>query len=68
MPMAKFLGELNVTFDDNGVVTEAVGEPVIVDGKITENAEIVARVKELAEPLDENPSGNCRTGECTDWC
>ncbi|WP_323054737.1 bifunctional metallophosphatase/5'-nucleotidase [Roseibium salinum] len=49
----KFLGELNVTFDDEGVITEAVGEPIIVDGKIVENPELVSRIKELAEPLDE---------------
>jgi 5'-nucleotidase len=49
----KFLGELNVTFDDNGVITEAAGEPIIVDGQIAENSELVARIKELAEPLDE---------------
>lgn len=49
----KFLGELNVTFDDNGVVTEAVGEPVIVDGNFSENADLKARIAALAEPLDE---------------
>ncbi|MCK7615149.1 bifunctional metallophosphatase/5'-nucleotidase [Roseibium sediminicola] len=74
----KFLGELNVTFDDNGVITEAVGEPIIVDGQIAENAELVSRIKELAEPLDEirqevvaqttGPIGGerdvCRAGVC----
>ncbi|MBO0345381.1 bifunctional metallophosphatase/5'-nucleotidase [Roseibium limicola] len=49
----KFLGELNVTFDDAGVVTEAVGEPIVVDGQIVENAELKDRIKQLAEPLDE---------------
>lgn len=49
----KFLGELNVTFNDDGVVTEAKGEPIVVDGKIVENPELVARIKDLAEPLDE---------------
>ncbi len=49
----KFLGELNVTFDDNGIVTAAVGEPIIVDGKIAENSSMKARIKALAEPLDE---------------
>ena len=28
----KFLGELNVTFDDDGRIVEAVGEPLIMDG------------------------------------
>ncbi|MEE2864027.1 MAG: bifunctional metallophosphatase/5'-nucleotidase [Pseudomonadota bacterium] len=49
----KFLGELNVTFDDNGVITEAAGEPIIIDNTIVENPELVSRIKELAEPLDE---------------
>ncbi|WP_428688281.1 bifunctional metallophosphatase/5'-nucleotidase [Roseibium sp.] len=49
----KFLGELNVSFDDNGVIKEAAGEPIITDGKVAENPELVSRIKELAEPLDE---------------
>ncbi|WP_112321553.1 bifunctional metallophosphatase/5'-nucleotidase [Oceanibium sediminis] len=49
----KFLGELNVTFDDNGVITEAVGEPIIMDGTVVEDESTVARVAELAVPLDE---------------
>lgn len=49
----KFLGELNVTFDDNGVITEAVGEPLIMDSNVAEDADSVARIKELAMPLEE---------------
>ncbi|MFC3117895.1 bifunctional metallophosphatase/5'-nucleotidase [Jhaorihella thermophila] len=49
----KFLGELNVTFDDAGNLTEAVGEPLIMDVSITEDAQVVARVQELAQPLEE---------------
>ena len=49
----KYLGELNITFDDAGVITEANGEPIVIDGKVVEKEEIVARVVELAEPLDE---------------
>ncbi len=49
----KFLGELNVTFDDNGVITEAVGEPIIMDAAVTEDAPTVERIKELAGPLEE---------------
>jgi len=49
----KFVGELSVTFDDAGVITEATGEPLLVDGSVAEDADVVARVAELAEPLDE---------------
>jgi len=49
----KFLGELVVTFGDDGTVKEAVGEPVIMDGQIAEDAALKARIAELAKPLDE---------------
>ncbi|SFR43996.1 5'-nucleotidase [Yoonia tamlensis] len=49
----KFLGELNVTFDDAGVVTEASGAPLLIDGQVAEDAAAVARIAELAEPLEE---------------
>ena len=49
----KFLGELNVTFNDDGVITEAVGAPIIMDGAVDEDSETVERIAELAMPLDE---------------
>ncbi|KUJ85536.1 multifunctional 2',3'-cyclic-nucleotide 2'-phosphodiesterase/5'-nucleotidase/3'-nucleotidase [Ruegeria marisrubri] len=49
----KFLGELNVTFDDDGNVVEAVGEPLIMDNTVAEDAATVERIAELAKPLDE---------------
>ena len=49
----KFLGELNVTFDDAGNVTAAEGEPILMDASITEDADVVARIHELAAPLEE---------------
>ncbi|WP_068119143.1 bifunctional metallophosphatase/5'-nucleotidase [Tropicimonas marinistellae] len=49
----KFLGELNVTFDDEGKVTEAVGEPLIMDSSVAEDAPTVERIVELSQPLDE---------------
>ena len=49
----KFLGKLDVTFDENGVVTEAVGEPLIMDGRIAEDTDLKARIAALAAPLDE---------------
>ena len=49
----KYLGELNVTFDDDGNIIEAVGEPILVDGSVAENPDVKARVAELGKPLDE---------------
>ncbi len=49
----KFLGELNVTFDDDGNIKEAVGEPILLDGGVTEDAGTVARITEAAAPLEE---------------
>ncbi|SDI48510.1 bifunctional metallophosphatase/5'-nucleotidase [Lutimaribacter saemankumensis] len=75
----KFLGELKVTFDDAGNLTEATGEPLIMDAAIPEDEATVARIAELAQPLDEirnrvvaetaqaidGERGSCRAGECT---
>jgi 5'-nucleotidase len=49
----KFLGELNVTFDEAGVITEAVGEPLIMDNGVAEDADTLARIADAAKPLDE---------------
>lgn len=49
----KFLGELTVTFDDDGNVIEASGEPVTMDAAIAEDAGVKDRIAELAQPLDE---------------
>ncbi|WP_170473017.1 bifunctional metallophosphatase/5'-nucleotidase [Ruegeria arenilitoris] len=49
----KFLGELNVTFDDDGNVIEASGEPLIMDNTVTEDQAALDRIAELAKPLEE---------------
>ncbi len=49
----KFLGELNVTFDDDGNVVSAEGEPLIMDNAVTEDQAALDRIAELAVPLDE---------------
>lgn len=49
----KYLGELNVTFDDEGVVTEASGGPLLMDASVTEDEAVKARIGEAAAPLDE---------------
>ena len=49
----KFLGELNVTFNDAGEVIETSGDLTVIDGTVAEDADTVARIKELGMPLDE---------------
>ena len=75
----KFLGELNVTFNDAGEIIEAVGEPITLDASVEEDAATKARVTEMAGPLDEirnrvvaeaadainGDRGVCRLEECS---
>jgi 5'-nucleotidase / UDP-sugar diphosphatase len=49
----KFLGELNVTFNDAGEITEAMGQPLIIDAAVAEDADVKSRIKEAAAPLEE---------------
>ncbi|MEM9967343.1 MAG: bifunctional metallophosphatase/5'-nucleotidase [Pseudomonadota bacterium] len=49
----KYLGEINVTFDDVGAVTEISGNPILLDASVAEDPAAVARMQELAKPLDE---------------
>ncbi|MCA0941188.1 5'-nucleotidase/apyrase family protein [Salipiger pacificus] len=60
----KFLGELKVTFDDAGAITEASGAPLIMDAAVTEDAATKERIAEAAKPLDE--IRNKVIGESTD--
>lgn len=75
---SKFLGEVAVTFDAEGRVVEAVGEPHLLDASFTPDPEILARVAELGAPIEElkgqvvgettapidGARTSCRTGEC----
>ena len=49
----KYLGELNLTFDDAGVLTEITGAPKLIDASVAEDEDTVARVAELAGPLEQ---------------
>ncbi len=49
----KYLGELKVVFDDEGVIVSATGEPILLDRFVAEDGDTKARVTELAVPLDE---------------
>ncbi|MBT25159.1 MAG: multifunctional 2',3'-cyclic-nucleotide 2'-phosphodiesterase/5'-nucleotidase/3'-nucleotidase [Rhodobacteraceae bacterium] len=75
----KFLGELNLVFDDAGQIVSAQGEPLIMDAAVTEDIPTKSRIAELAKPLDairnkvvastaqpiDGERGSCRAGECT---
>lgn len=75
---SKYLGDLVVTFDDNGVVKAAKGDPILVDSSIKPDQSVLTRVAELAKPIEELRSkiigkteapidgsrDNCRAKEC----
>ena len=49
---SKYLGEFQVTFDDAGVVKEASGDPIYLDKAVAEDPLVLARIKELAGPIE----------------
>lgn len=75
---SKYLGHLVLTFDNNGKLTKAEGQPILLDNSVPEDEAIVARVKEMAAPIDElrqkvvaeiaapidGDRANCRAKEC----
>ncbi|MCY0096554.1 5'-nucleotidase C-terminal domain-containing protein [Hoeflea ulvae] len=75
---SKYLGEFTVTFDDNGIVKEAKGDPLLLDSSITPDEGVLARIKELGAPIEELKTrlvssttapidggrDTCRAGEC----
>jgi len=50
---SKYLGDLVVTFDDNGAVKGANGDPILLDSSIKPDPAIAARVLEMAKPIEE---------------
>ncbi|MBD9373499.1 5'-nucleotidase C-terminal domain-containing protein [Rhizobium sp. ARZ01] len=74
----KYLGNLKIVFDDKGVVKEAKGDPILLDSSFKPDEAVVARVKELAGPIEElkakivaetagpidGSRETCRAGEC----
>ncbi len=75
---SKYIGELAVTFDDDGKVTTASGDLLTLDASIAEDEVILERIKEAGAPLEELKSkvvgeaaapidgerGTCRAAEC----
>ncbi|MDP9813508.1 5'-nucleotidase [Rhizobium tibeticum] len=50
---SKYLGDIVVTFDDNGVVKGAKGDPILIDSSFTPDPTLTARIAELAKPIEE---------------
>ncbi|ATG49401.1 multifunctional 2',3'-cyclic-nucleotide 2'-phosphodiesterase/5'-nucleotidase/3'-nucleotidase [Celeribacter ethanolicus] len=50
---SKYLGHLVLTFDDEGTLISATGEPILLDASVSEDADIKARISELAGPINE---------------
>lgn len=79
MAYSRYVGHLELTFDDAGNVTAASGDTIALDASVTPDPEIVARVAALAEPLEkikaevvgsaaetiDGARESCRLGECS---
>ncbi|MCG7518913.1 bifunctional UDP-sugar hydrolase/5'-nucleotidase [Ruegeria sp. Ofav3-42] len=50
---SKYLGEITLTFDDDGNLVSAEGEPILLDASVEPNADIAARVAEMGAPIEE---------------
>ena len=61
---SKYLGEIKVVFDDNGVVKEATGDPIYLDNAVKPDEAVLARIKELGAPIEELK--NKEVAEATD--
>ncbi|MDV3250067.1 5'-nucleotidase/apyrase family protein [Devosia sp. BK] len=52
----KYLGDIAITWDDEGKVTKAEGEPFLIDASVTANEEFKTQLAELAGPIEEMTS------------
>lgn len=50
---SKYVGHVELTFDDDGNLKYAGGNTILLDASVTPDPEMVARVKELAGPIEE---------------
>ncbi len=49
---SKYLGDLKVVFDDNGVVKESKGDPILVDSSFKPDDATLKRIDELKAPIE----------------
>ncbi|WP_322895408.1 MULTISPECIES: bifunctional metallophosphatase/5'-nucleotidase [unclassified Yoonia] len=50
---SKYVGHLTLVFDDEGNVTSASGDTILLDASVAEDEAAVARIAELAGPIEE---------------
>ncbi|GHA17719.1 multifunctional 2',3'-cyclic-nucleotide 2'-phosphodiesterase/5'-nucleotidase/3'-nucleotidase [Devosia pacifica] len=75
----KYLGDIEVTWDDDGNVISAEGDPLLLDASVTPDEDAVERLAELEEPITQlmqevigttsaeidGSRETCRAGECS---
>ncbi|WEJ34357.1 bifunctional metallophosphatase/5'-nucleotidase [Devosia sp. SD17-2] len=49
----KYLGDIAITWDDNGVVTSAVGEPFLIDASVKADEAFATELTALLGPIEE---------------
>lgn len=49
----KYLGDIAITWDDEGTVTAAEGQPFLIDASVTGNEDFQSQLAELAAPIEE---------------
>lgn len=52
----KYLGDIAITWDDDGKVIKAEGEPFLIDASVTANEDFKGQLAELAGPIEEMTS------------
>lgn len=76
---SKYLGEISVNFNDEGVVTGAYGEPHLLDEFVAPDANALIDIQDLGKPIEElkakqvgaaediinGDRDTCRLGECS---
>lgn len=53
---SKYVGHLTLTFNDDGTLAYAEGDTILLDASVAEDPAMVARVAELAGPIEEMKS------------
>lgn len=48
----KYLGDITITWDDNGTVTKAAGEPYLIDASVTANEDFKGQLQALLGPIE----------------